>query len=143
MVVYSRSVPESAHGADFYKAPNPPFGAVFTYYLKEDVKSLREMRQEKEKKLKKEKEDIDFPGWESLDKEMMQEKPQVYMTVLNDKGEMVKQVDGSRKKGFHRVNWDLSFSSPQPVGLQREESDYRRQQGSIYVGTRNIQCLSK
>jgi len=120
-----------AHGADFYKAPNPPFGAVFTYYLKEDVKSLKEMRQEKEKKLKKEKEDIDFPGWEFLDKEMMQEKPQVYMTVLNDKGEMVKQVDGSRKKGFHRVNWDLSFSSPQPVGLQREESDYRRQRGAF------------
>ena len=38
-------------GAGHYVAENPEYGAVFTYYLKEDIKTLKEIRQEKEKKL--------------------------------------------------------------------------------------------
>ena len=30
-----------APGASEYRAENPPFGAVFTYYLDEDIKSLK------------------------------------------------------------------------------------------------------
>ena len=37
-------------GDNFYFAPNPPYGAIFTYYLKESLKTREEMRREKEKK---------------------------------------------------------------------------------------------
>ncbi|MCF8232353.1 MAG: hypothetical protein K9J27_09200 [Bacteroidales bacterium] len=126
-----RSPLPGSHGADFFKAPNPPFGAVFTYYLKEDIKSLKEIRQEKEKELKQKKKDIDFPGWEALDEEMMQENPQVYLTVLDSNGEVVNKVDGSRRKGFHRVNWGLSFASPEPIGKTSVESRYRSRNGAF------------
>ncbi|MCF6357761.1 MAG: hypothetical protein L3J54_08130, partial [Draconibacterium sp.] len=33
-----------------YVAKNPPFGAVFTYFLSDKLKSLKEQRQDKEKK---------------------------------------------------------------------------------------------
>ena len=39
-------------GESFFATPNPKIGAVFTYYLKEDIKTI------KEKRLKKEKEKI-------------------------------------------------------------------------------------
>jgi hypothetical protein len=29
-----------SQGSQLFVAPNPDFGAVFTYYLKEDIKSL-------------------------------------------------------------------------------------------------------
>ena len=35
-------------GDAFYNAPNPPDGAVFTYYLKDGLKTLEEQRQEAE-----------------------------------------------------------------------------------------------
>ncbi|WP_246070063.1 WD40/YVTN/BNR-like repeat-containing protein [Mangrovivirga cuniculi] len=38
-------------GAAHYTAPNPEFGAVFTYYLKDEYKTKEEKRQEAEKKL--------------------------------------------------------------------------------------------
>ena len=36
-------------GASEYRAENPPFGATFTYYLKEDIKSLKQVRDRKGK----------------------------------------------------------------------------------------------
>jgi hypothetical protein len=38
-------------GASEYRAENPPFGAVFTFYLKEDLQSLAQLRKEQEKDL--------------------------------------------------------------------------------------------
>jgi hypothetical protein len=49
------------HGHSEYAAKNPPFGAVFTYYLPESLKTMKAVRQEKEKKLNKEGKDIPFP----------------------------------------------------------------------------------
>ena len=40
-------------GANFYAAPNPPFGATFTYYLKESIQTKKQERREKEKKIEK------------------------------------------------------------------------------------------
>jgi len=122
---------KGSQGATYFAAPNPPFGAVFTYYLKDDVKSLKEIRQEKEKKLKDEEKDIDFPGWEALDEEIMQEEPAVFLTVLDHSGEVVKRIEAPEKSGFHRINWDLSFTSPQPIEMEEESSAGRRRQQSF------------
>ncbi len=40
--------PRGAQGATYFAAPNPPFGATFTYYLKEKVMSRKERRKEAE-----------------------------------------------------------------------------------------------
>src|SRR5690606_38939689 len=46
-LMYVESVPlglagKSFQGDNFYMAPNPPIGATFTYYLKEEIKSLKD-----------------------------------------------------------------------------------------------------
>ena len=40
-------------GDSLYAAANPPFGAVFTYYLKDELKTRKKLRQEREKKIEK------------------------------------------------------------------------------------------
>ena len=55
-------------GAAFFSAQNPKYGATITYYLSESHSSMKSKRQKSEKKLKKE--DVPFPGWDALDKEM-------------------------------------------------------------------------
>ena len=64
----------SSQGSSHYAADNPPFGAVFTYHISEEFKSLAQIRKEKERMLQKEGKDIPFIGWDALDEEKRQEK---------------------------------------------------------------------
>ncbi len=84
---------------------NPPFGAVFTYYLPEKYKTLRQIRQENEKKAGEK--DIPFPGWDALEKEAHEDAPMVILTVKDEQGRLVRRLTGSAAKGFNRANWNL------------------------------------
>jgi hypothetical protein len=67
-----------SQGSQLYMAPNPDFGAVFTYYLKEEIQSLEKVRQESEESITT---DIPFPGWEALGEETRETKPFVYLEI--------------------------------------------------------------
>lgn len=101
-------------GASYYVAPNPEFGAVFTYYLKDELQTAKEARKEKEKDMKG---DIPFPGWDEVDAEKAQLKPQVILTIKDAEGNIVRRIPAKGKAGFQRVAWDLRYPSPEPVGL--------------------------
>jgi len=98
-----------SQGHGYYRAPNPSFGANFTYYLADDIKSLKDMREEREKPLVKEGKDTPLPSFESLTSELQETKPAVWLTVRDADGNVVRRIKGPAKKGFHRVNWDLRF----------------------------------
>ncbi|MEO1652458.1 MAG: glycosyl hydrolase, partial [Bacteroidota bacterium] len=104
-------------GAGYYVADNPPFGAVFTYYLKDGYKSLGDVRKEKEKKMSKEGQAASFPGWDAIEKERMEAKPQIWLTVTDQSGEVVRKLKGPAKKGIHRVAWDLTRPSASAISL--------------------------
>ncbi len=110
-------------GANFYTAENPPFGAVFTYYLKDDLQSLREQRLEREEELG-EKEDVPFPGWDNLEAEKRQEGPKVILTIKDSDGNVVRKIEGPTSSGFHRVNWNLRYPSKDVVELEQEEGGW-------------------
>jgi len=105
-------------GHSEYTADNPPYGATFTYYLKDEIKSLKDMRKEKEKELSKQKKSISFPGWEALEKETRQDVPGIYLTIKDKEGKIVNQIKGSNAKGINRVAWDLSLASKDVVRLE-------------------------
>lgn len=94
-------------GAGYYKAKNPPFGATFSYYLKKKPQTLKEQRNKSEKELDKEKLDIPFPGWDSLDAEKAEEAPYLLFTIRDSDGDIVNHVKTSAKKGINRVSWNL------------------------------------
>src|SRR5439155_23394740 len=48
-------------GASFYTADNPPFGAVFTYYLKDGLKTKKQKRLEAEKAAEKKNQPLPYP----------------------------------------------------------------------------------
>jgi photosystem II stability/assembly factor-like uncharacterized protein len=117
-------LPDKASLGDaFFNAPNPPFGAVFTYHLREEVKSRKKERQDREKKLIEAGEDVFYPSWDSLRAEDREEKPSVFLTVSDEDGNVVRRVDASTKKGFHRVAWDLRFPPPDPTKLEAGEAN--------------------
>lgn len=100
----------SSQGDNDYRADNPPFGALFTYYLKEAIKSKEEIRIENEKQIA-EGEDIPFPGWDELEEEMRQKGPFIKIVIKDSEGNVINRVDGPAGKGLHRINWNLRHSS--------------------------------
>lgn len=106
-------------GASYYAASNPPFGAVFTYYMKEKLTTRKERRQKKEKKAYKSGRTPKYPTIEELRAEDEERKPSIVLIVRDQDGEIVRRIKGSRSKGIHRTSWNLRYPSPNPTRLAR------------------------
>lgn len=104
-------------GSDDFTGENPPFGAVFSYYLAEVPETLREERRGAEKELREQGADIPFPGWERLREEGLESEPKVFLVVRDAEGRAVRRVEGPASEGLHRVSWDLRGPPPDPVDL--------------------------
>jgi hypothetical protein len=98
-----------SQGDAYYVAPNPPFGAVFTYYLAEARKSLKDQRTDAEKDAKATNEDVIFPPWEALNAEALEDGPAIVFTVTDSDGNVVRHIEGEAGAGFHRVAWNLRY----------------------------------
>lgn len=120
-------------GANHFIAPNPPFGAVFTYYLKDELKSKEQIRKEKEKQLEKEAKDIPFPGWEALSDEKTEQKPVIWLTVADENGNIIRRIKGETGKGFHRIAWDLRYPAQTPVRLNSKNNRGRKPKGQLVM----------
>ncbi len=110
-----------SRGATFFTAKNPPFGATFTYYLKDGYKTLEDQRIEAEKKSIKAGEDPRIPTYDELRKEEEQLDPEIFFTIRDSNGAVVDRIEGKTKKGMHRVTWNLRYPSSRPVSLKAGE----------------------
>jgi photosystem II stability/assembly factor-like uncharacterized protein len=99
-------------GDAFFTAENPPFGATFTYYLKEKLKTKKEQRQEAEKDAAKKNATLPYPTNDQLRAEGEAAAPEVYFMVYDDTGAPIRRVEGNVGDGFHRINWDLRYFAP-------------------------------
>ena len=105
-------------GASFYNAPNPPVGAVFTYYLKDDIKSLKEQRRDEEKAKQKKNEEVKFPTYDRLHEE--KEEPTAYLlfTITDENGNVIRKIKTSPKKGVNRITWNFRYNPFTPVSIK-------------------------
>jgi photosystem II stability/assembly factor-like uncharacterized protein len=102
--------PKKAFQGDaFYTADNPPFGAVFTAYLKEKRKTKKEKRQEAEKEAAKKNQTLPYPTNDELRAEAQEAKPEVYFVVYDESGAPIRRVEGGIDSGFQRAAWDLRY----------------------------------
>ena len=126
--IYNPALPlglkgKSMQGDDYYVADNPPFGAVFTYYLKDSLKTRRKQRFEAEAKLEKEGKDVGYPSWEDLRRELRESEPAIVLTVRDEDGNVVRRITGPAESGFQRVAWDLRYPAMTPTSLEAPKDD--------------------
>lgn len=120
---------KSFQGQSYYTAANPPFGAIFTFYLKDELKSRRKQRQAAEAKIDQDKSNEPghaappYPTLDQLRAEDREIEPSVVMIVSDEEGNVIRRVSGAAKAGFHRVAWDLRYPPPSPIELKEPEPD--------------------
>ncbi|MCA1746675.1 MAG: hypothetical protein LC655_03195, partial [Bacteroidales bacterium] len=102
-------------GSSYFTAPNPEFGAQFTYFIKEVPKTLKAERQKEEEKLFEEKQPIPQPTRDQLRAEEKEIAPYLVLTVYDGSGAAVRRLSTDVKKGINRINWDLRYHYPSPV----------------------------
>jgi photosystem II stability/assembly factor-like uncharacterized protein len=102
-------------GSSYFKAPNPDFGAVFTYYIKKVPKTLKQIREEKEKDLFKDGKPIYQPTDEEMRKEGEELNPYLIFTVKDDAGNIVRKLYKDAAKGINRLIWNLEYYDPAPI----------------------------
>lgn len=138
---------KSFQGDAFYAAENPPYGAVFTAYLKEKIKTKKEKRQDAEKEAAKKNETLPYPSNDELRAETQEPKPEVYFIVYDDSGAPIRQVDGSTDAGFQRVAWDLRYPAARVKEHKEEPEDFfpdAADQGPLVVaGTYSVRMFEK
>ena len=104
-------------GEEFFSAPNPPYGAVFTYYLSDELQTQAKQRRAAEIEVEKEGGDTPYPSWDALRAEDTEEDPSVLLIVKDASGNVIRRVAGNSGAGLHRSTWDLRLPPVEPVNL--------------------------
>ncbi|MDH3616780.1 MAG: glycosyl hydrolase, partial [Gammaproteobacteria bacterium] len=126
-----------SQGDGYFIAPNPDFGATFTYYLPETLQTSQEARREAEKEREKENQDVEFASWNTVLEEQREDEPAIVFTVTNRNGSVVRQIEGPVEAGFHRVSWDLRYPALE-AWIPEEERHYEPAGVLVVPGTFSV-----
>lgn len=97
----------ASQGSAFYTADNPAFGATFTYYLKDSIKTQKQMRRDAEKAAEKKGGTPVFPSKDQLRAEAEEEAPAILLEIQDQKGRVIRTLSGPAAQGMQRITWDL------------------------------------
>jgi hypothetical protein len=104
-------------GASQFSGPNPEYGALFTYYLKNDPPGRETMQAKAGNSPEKEQRSVNPPT--------------VKIVITSADGIMIREIDAPDRKGFNRINWDLRYPlSFDPEGIR---SGYFEPKKGIFV----------
>jgi len=96
-----------SQGNGFFVADNPQFGAVLTYFNRDEYKTAEQKRKEKEKEAKQEGRQVPIPTVEDLVVEQSEQEPELVFSIRNADGDVVQRIQRPLSKGMHRISWDL------------------------------------
>ncbi|MDQ6843466.1 MAG: glycosyl hydrolase, partial [Bacteroidota bacterium] len=122
-------------GESYWNSPNPKVGSMFTYYLKEDIKTIKEKRQESEKAKNKANLPPYYPSLDSLRIEDAEPEPYLLFTISDENGNAVRHLTASAKKGIHRIVWDFRTDAKDAIEFKpfNEENVFGSPDRGIFV----------
>ncbi|MDW8219979.1 MAG: glycosyl hydrolase [Bacteroidota bacterium] len=101
-------------GETFYIGENAPFGAIFTIYLRDVLKTKRQIRHEAEKAGS-----TKYPSPEELRAEEEEDPPAYYATITDAEGNTIRQLSVRNTAGLQRVVWNLRYAYQAPIAQHK------------------------
>ena len=133
-------------GDAFYAAPNPPFGAVLTYRLKNSLESRHVARRKAERERAAKGESVAIPSWDELREADLEQAPALVVAVEDASGEVIRRISAPTTAGIHRVAWDLRWPSLEPVAGAGNGDEWGHLEDSgplVAPGTYTIRLLKR
>lgn len=161
--------PKGDQGDDLYYAENRPYGAVITYYLKDELQNAADKRRkDAEKRLeaasekpkedekgasrkKKETASAEAPSMSveeairaanprTSDELKEEPKPATFLTISDEDGRPVRTLEAPAEAGFHRVVWDMKMPPPFHRAGESDETFNPTPKGPLVLpGTYSVQ----
>ena len=115
-LVYIPSTPlghkgKSFQGESFFTAENPPIGAVISYYIKDDYKTIKSLRKEREEKQVNDY----YPNKDSLRLEDNEPETYILAIIKDAEGNIIRQYKRAAAKGHHRLVWNGRMERTSPI----------------------------
>ncbi len=127
-------------GSSFYRAKNPPFGATFTYYLKESIKTKKQLRKKAEQKAEKDGETIKYPTLAELQAEDEEQSPYLLFRITDMSGNTIRLLKAPATKGVGKITWDMRYSDVSPVS---EKTNINKNAGMPVLPGQYRVCMAK
>ncbi len=131
--IYIQAGGKYGQGATAFAAPNPEYGVVFSYYLKDGYPTKKETRQKQDKELFAKGVKIPVATWDQERAENMEHKPYLLFTVSDEAGRFVREVRAAPAKGVNRVVWDLRYQPFSPVPSAPKFDPFRKDDSGFMV----------
>ncbi len=109
-LMFQQTDAKYGQGSMPYYGQNPEFGAVFTYYIKDVPKTIKQDRIKKEQEQFEAGEKIHQPTPDELKAEERQLAAYVIFNIKDGAGNLVKQIYSKPSKGVNRMTWNLQYN---------------------------------
>lgn len=123
MYIEDRSFGRRSLGETFWRGENHPYGAVFTYYIKDSYETLKSKRKKLTDSLEKKGQTPPYPTFEELKKEDDEQKPSLIFEIKDSQGNVVRKLTSGYSKGVQRIVWDLRYPDTAPVTEKTKLND--------------------
>ncbi len=120
-LMYVKSRGADRRGSTDYVAANPPFGATFTYYLKEIPVTKNQQRKKNEKELFEKSDPIPMPDKEAIKAEKREIPPHLIFIIKDDEGNVVRKLYSKPQKGINKVTWDLRYQGTSGLQMKKDK----------------------
>lgn len=124
MFVQDDSRSKTSNGSSFYRADNPPFGAIFTFYLKEGYQTKKDIRKKSEKESLEKNVDAKYPTLSELRAEDLEERPYLIFNIYDLNNNLIRTLTSPASPGINRIAWDLRYPDSNPVSENTEPNKY-------------------
>lgn len=124
MFIIDESRAKRDYGASFYRADNPPFGATFTYYLKEGYKTKKADRKRLEKEYEDKKEAVPYPTMQQLRAEDLEESPYLIFDIYDMNDNLIRTLKSGASAGINRITWNLRTAGTTTVNQNQDPNNY-------------------
>lgn len=108
-------------GEDYFTAPNPEYGVVIRYWLKDGVTSLRAERERQEREMFKKGEVFGYPTLEQWKAEQAEPASYLIFTITDDQGNFVRELRSRLNQGMGKINWDMQYPSTYSVSARQAD----------------------
>jgi len=105
-------------GEDYFSAPNPEYGVIVHYWIKEGVTSLKSEREKVERQKFEKGEVYGYPSLEQWKAEQEELPSYLIFTITDGDGKFLRELRSPLSKGMGKLVWDMQYPTTLSVSAR-------------------------